>query len=148
MSNQIIKSVIVEGIAMHNYLRWADFESFPKFMKEIKSVEKIGDNTYHWIMQAPIGTNIEWYTEVTRWDEGKRIAWHSIGGDIKTSGQVTFTALSNAETEVTIMVHYAPAADLDEALTADLFSNIDERVGRTLRNFKALVEGMPQRIEV
>ena len=147
MTNQIIKSIIVDGIAMHNYLRWADFESFPKFMKELKSVKKIGDNTYHWIMRAPFEATIEWYTEITRWDEGKRIAWHSIGGDIKTSGQVTFTALPNAETEVTITVHYAPSAGLDENLAADLFSNIEERVQRNLRNFKAFAEGMPQRIE-
>jgi uncharacterized membrane protein len=147
MSNQIIKSIVVDGIAVHNYLRWADFESFPKFVKEIESVKKIGDNTYHWIMRTPFGVTIEWYTEVTRWDEGKRIAWRSIGGDIKTSGQVTFTALPNAETEVTIMVHYAPSAGLDEDLAADLFADIEDKVLRNLRNFKAFAEAMPQRIE-
>ena len=148
MSNQIIKSIVVEGLAMHVYLRWADFESFPKFIKEIKSVKKIGDNTYHWVMRAPFGATIEWYTEITRLDEGKRIAWHSIGGDIKTSGQVTFTALPNAETEVTIMLHYAPSVGLDEDMAADLFPDIEDRVLRNLRNFKAFAEGMPQRIEV
>ena len=148
MSNQIIKSVIVEGLANHVYERWANFESFPKFMKEIESVKKIGDYTYHWVMKGPSEATIEWYIEITRLDPGKRIAWHSIGGDIKTSGQVTFTALPNAETEVTVMLHYTPSTGPDGNVTAELFRDIEDRLLRSLRNFKAFAEGMPQRITV
>ena len=36
-----------------------------------------------------------------RFEKGKRIAWNTVGGDVETTGQVTFNDLPQAETEVT-----------------------------------------------
>jgi uncharacterized membrane protein len=148
MSNQVTKSIIIQGKVADLFTLWADFENFPNFMKHIKSVEKTGEGTSHWVMTGSSNTTIEWDAEITRLEENKRIAWSSKGGagDIKTSGQVTFTALPHGETEVTVTRHYAPPAGLDAGVAGELFSNPENALLRDLRNFKAYAEGMPDRI--
>ena len=147
MSNQITKSIIIEGLANHIYELWADVEKFPDFMKEIESVQKMGDHTCHWVMAGPFGTTIEWDTETTRMEVGKRIAWTTIAGDIKTSGQVIFTPLPQAQTEVTVVLHYVPSViGLNKDFAVEFFSDAEDKLLRELRNFKAYAEEMPDRI--
>ena len=146
MSEQIVKSIIVKGNVSDIYNIWANFENFPKFMKHIKSVTKTGDNTSHWIMRGPLGVKIEWDANTTRLEENGRIAWNSIDSEAKTSGQVTFNALAEGETEVTVMLHYAPPAGLAGEVVAELFGNLEGRLLEDLRNFKEFVENTPARI--
>jgi uncharacterized membrane protein len=65
-------------------------------MRYIKSVTPQGDETYRWVMAGPNDVEAEWITETTRLEPNKRIAWKTIEGDLKTSGQVTFTELLSA----------------------------------------------------
>lgn len=146
MPNQVTKSIIVQGSVDHIYNLWADFENFPNFMKNIKSIKKTGNHTSHWVIEGPRQTTIEWTTEVTRLEPNKRIAWNSTGGDIKTSGQVTFTALPQGATEITVTLHYTPWTDPVSNVATELFSEIENRLIRDLRNFKAYAEGMKDRI--
>jgi uncharacterized membrane protein len=146
MSNQVTESIIVQGSVDHIYNLWADFENFPNFMKDIKSIKKTGNRTSHWVIEGPHQTMVEWTAEMTRLEPNKRIAWSSTGGDIKTSGQVTFATLPQGETEITVTLHYAPSADLASNVATELFSDIEDRLIRDLRNFKAYAEGMKDRI--
>lgn len=146
MSNQITKSIIIQGLASNIYDHCADFENFPKFMKHIKSAKKTGDLTSHWVIGGLQGRTFEWDMEITRLEPPKRIAWTSTGGDIKTSGQVTFTALPNAETEVTVVMHYMPSPNLEANAATVLLPEIEAELLRDLRNLKAYAEGMYDRI--
>lgn len=147
MGKQVTKLIIVKAPLPVVYNLWADFENFPRFMKYIKSVTPTGPNASHWVMQGPLGVNIDWNAEITRQEENKRIAWSSKDskGVITISGQVTFNALPQGETEITVTVQYVvPAGKAGEAI-AELFSNPEERLTEDLRNFKSVVEGMPHR---
>src|SRR4051812_38893676 len=93
MEGQQSKNIIVKCDLDTVYQHWADFERFPQFMRHIKSVSKTGDKTSHWVMDGPLGKTLEWDAETTLMDKNKRIAWNSTEGDLKTSGQVTFTDL-------------------------------------------------------
>jgi uncharacterized membrane protein len=146
MTNQITKSIIIQGLVANIYDRCTDFKSFPKFMKYIKSVKKTGDRTSHWVTVDPRGNTIQWDLEITRREPNSRLAWISNGGDIKTSGQVTFTSLPNAETEVTIILHYVPSPGLAANAVAERLQELEAELLRDLRNFKAFVEGMYDRI--
>lgn len=140
MADQSTKSIIVGADVSEVYKIWANFENFPQFMKNIKSVKKTGENKSHWVMEGPLGKKIEWDAETTRMDENKRIAWNSTGGDIKTSGQVTFNSLPQNQTDVHVVLQYVPPAGVAGEWVAQLLSHPDDRLEEDLRNFKTYVE--------
>ncbi|MCX6049881.1 MAG: SRPBCC family protein [Chloroflexi bacterium] len=138
------KNILVKAPIEQVYQTWANFENFPNFMHHIKQVDKTGDRTSHWVMEGPLNTKIEWDAETTRLDENKRIAWNSITGDIKTSGQVTFNELPDKQVEVTVMLKYVPPAGLAGEIIAELFSNPEGKLLEDLRNFKRYIETQAQ----
>ena len=143
MANQVTRTVIVKGDAESIYDLWSNFENFPYFMEYVKSVEKLGERTSQWVVEGPLGKNVEWLAEMTRGERGKRIAWNSKDheGTITTSGQVTFTQLDDNQTEVTVLLQYeAPGGALGE-IAAQIFSNPEKRLEEDLRNFKSFAEG-------
>ncbi|MFN2224081.1 MAG: SRPBCC family protein, partial [Candidatus Promineifilaceae bacterium] len=126
---------------------WADVENYPYWMHDIKSVENMGGHTSYWVMrEGPNNTILAWDVKTTLFEKNKRLAWRSIGGDIETSGQVTFTPLSHGEVEITYTLHHAPQVNLDPTVAEELFSDPGERMQRDLRNFKAHLEGMEERM--
>jgi uncharacterized membrane protein len=147
MTQQITRSLIVKASPEQAFRVWSNFENFPYFMKYIKSVTKTGANTSHWTMEGPVGSTIEWDAEVTRFDLNKRIGWSTKDreGDITTSGQVTFNSLPENETEVTVLMQYAPLGGKAGEFVANLFANPDKRLEEDLQNFKSYIEGMPER---
>jgi uncharacterized membrane protein len=142
MADKVTRELTVKGSVDEIYEIWANFENFPHFMNYIKSVTKTGERTSHWVMKGPLGKDIEWDADTTTLERGTRIAWNSRdGGDIKTSGQVTFTQLPNNQTQITATVQYVPpAGKLGEAI-AHLFTDPEKRLEQDLNNFKAYVEG-------
>jgi uncharacterized membrane protein len=142
MPDQTTKSVIVGAPAAEVFAAWANFENFPHFMKHVKSVTRTGERTTRWVAEGPLGRDVEWEAETTRYEPSKRIAWHSLpDSPVRTSGQVTFNELPNAQTEVTVTLQYvAPGGAAGEKVAA-LLSNPEEMVEEDLRNFKAFVEG-------
>jgi len=104
---QTTRSIIVKGSPAELYHLWADVESFPRFMTNVKSVSRTGDNMTHWVVEGPFGKDVEWDAETTRMEEGKRIAWNSKdGSDVKTSGQLSLSGTmaklaGSGQTEIT-----------------------------------------------
>lgn len=141
MTDRITKSIIVDGDINHIYNIWANFENFPRFMHNIKSVTKMGNDMSHWKMEGPLGKTIEWDAKTTRMEPNKRIAWNSMdNSDLTTSGQVTFNPLPNDQVEVTVTLQYQPpAGKLGEAV-AHLFDNPEAKLEEDLRRFKAYAE--------
>lgn len=147
MSNQVTQSIIVNRKTPDVYRIWANFESFPQFMDHIKAVRKTGEHTSHWTMEGPLGFLVAWEVEMTAKEENKRLAWSSKdkAGDVKTSGQVTFTALPQDQTEVTVTLRYVPPKGVVGDMVADWFVSPESRLRDDLKNFKAYAEGMFER---
>jgi len=146
MADQVTRDIIVKARVSDVYELWANFENFPHFMKYISSITKTGDRTSHWVMDGPLGKQLEWDAETTMLEPNKRIAWNSRdGGDIKTSGQVTFNSLANDQTEITVLLQYVPPAGALGEFIANLFSDPEKRLDEDLRNFKAYVEATDSR---
>lgn len=145
--NQTTETIIVKGDLEDIFSLWADIENYPYWMHDIKSVENMGGHTSYWVMrEGPDNTILTWDVKTTLLEDNKRLAWRSIGGDIETSGQVTFTPLSHNEVEITYTLHYAPRINLDPKVVKELFSDPGKRMQRDLRNFKAYMEGMEERM--
>lgn len=141
MSDQQTKMIVVKGSPDHIYDLWANFENFPRFMRNITSVSKTGDKTSHWVMEGPAGKTLEWDAITTMMEKGRRIGWKSTGGDLDTSGTVAFTELGNNEVEVTFSQNYNPPAGMLGDAVASLIDNPDKRLEELLRDFKAYAEG-------
>jgi len=135
-----VKNIIVKAPLHDVYEAWADFETFPRFMQNIRSVAKTGERTSRWLMEGPFHMRLEWDAETTRLEPNKRIAWSSTSGDIKTSGQVTFNALPDGQVEVTVMLKYVPPAGIAGDLFARLVNDPQAMLESDLRNFKQYIE--------
>jgi uncharacterized membrane protein len=142
MADQFTKEIIVKASIDDVYNVWSNFENFPYFMKYIKSIRKTGDRASHWVMEGPLGKDIEWDAETTRLEQNKRIAWNSRdNGDITTSGQVVFTPLGQDQTQIAVTLQYVPPAGKLGEVVANIFSNPEKQLEEDLRNFKGYIEG-------
>lgn len=141
MTDRITKSIIVDGGINHIYNLWANFENFPHFMNNIKSVRKMGNDMSHWTMEGPLGKTIEWDAKTTRMEPNKRIAWNSMdNSDLTTSGQVTFNPLPKDQVEVTVTLQYQPPAGKLGEIIAKLFDDPEEKLEQDLYQFKTYAE--------
>lgn len=140
MTEQFTHTIIVKGSANKLYELWSDYEKHPEFSENLKSVSKIDEKVTHWVMKGPLGKEISWTTETTRDEQDRRIAWRTLDGDIKTSGQVTFTPLPDDQTQITLVMQYVPPAGVIGTAVAKAFDDPAGRAEEDLRNFKKYVE--------
>jgi uncharacterized membrane protein len=142
MAEQATRSIIVGAGVGEVFETWSNFESFPRFMKNIKSVEKRPDGSTHWVADGPIGTKVEWDAETTMYEPNKRIAWHSReDSPIKTSGQVTFVELGTGQTQVNVTMQWSVPARKGGEKLAHLLADPEKRLEQDLYHFKTYVEG-------
>ena len=150
MQEQINRTVIVKATPEEAFRIWSNFDEFPKFMHYIESVKKTGDRTSQWVMSGPLGKDIEWEAEMTRYDPNQRIGWNTKdrSGDITTSGQVTFEQLPQGETQVNVLMNYTTQKGVVGDVVARLFAHPEKQLEEDLSNFKSYVEGMTERTEM
>lgn len=142
MTNQVSQDITVKGDVSTVYNIWADFETFPYFMKYVNSVVKTGPRTSHWEVAGPLGTKVEWDAETTRMDHNQRIGWNTKDhdGTITTSGEVVFAPLPNEQTHISVTMNYSLPGGKAGEVIANLFSDPKKRLEEDLRNFKLYVE--------
>ena len=146
MATQITETIIIKGSADKIFELWTDIELLPSIIKDIKEVSRIDELTSRWVVNGPLGKDLHWTAHITRFDEDKRIAWNTVEGDIKTSGQVTFNQMPDEQTEVTVLLQYvAPAGKIGDVLSK-VIDKPRKKVSEALRDFKAYAENMPERI--
>lgn len=143
MGERITRSVVVHQPVTEVYNLWANFDNFPNFMSHIKEVRKTGNNISHWVMEGPMGKDVEWDAKTTAMEPNRRIVWNSVGGDVDTSGEVTFREMGN-QTEVTVMMTYAAKGAVAD-MVAKYFTNTGDWMEEDLRNFKHYAEQMGER---
>ena len=121
---------------------FSDFESFPRWMKNIKEVRYTGRRYTKWAAEAPLGTEVEWEAETTVFEPDHRIAWRSVRGDVDTEGEVVFEETRRGTTLMRVVLGYAlPAGRLGE-MVARLFGKDPERqLENDLQRFAAVAEG-------
>ena len=140
MTNPVTESIMINRSVSDLFSLWCDLESFPRFMRYIRSVSRTGDMTTHWVMSGPLDVNIEWDALVTNIIRNELIAWKTTGGDLETWGRVTFTAVAPTHTLVTAIVHYTVPYGKAGEWAARLFRDPGNLVKRELDNFKEFAE--------
>ncbi len=125
---------------------FSDFESFPRWMKNIREVRRTGRRMTRWAADAPLGTSVEWEAEVTGFEPDRRISWRSVRGDVDTEGEVIFEETRRGTTMMRVMLGYDPPAGRLGALVARLFGvNPEEQLSEDLERFAEVAEGRGRR---
>ena len=125
------------------YKLWQDVEKAPSYQESMRSVTRTGELTSHWIMDLPSGQQLEWDAEWTAQEEGKRLAWRTVGDPVvPNAGQVLFEpAVSGRGTIVRVNQQFLLPGGKVAAALGGLFSRTPGGfVKENLRHFKQLAE--------
>lgn len=135
-------TVEIDAPASVCYEKWHHFDQFPHYMNNVKAVEPLGGNRWHWVVAGPLGANVEWDADIDRDEPNRLISWHTLeNSNIKAQGTVRFEEAGSDRTTMFCDLQYqAPAGNLGEALV-NLLQNPHKMVDEELQNFKHLVEG-------
>ena len=137
-------SIIVGATVGEVYNVWRQFENFPRFMNNIKEVEKKdGEGKIsHWKVEGPFGMPVEFDAEMTTDEPETRIGWNTRGeGTVSTSGQVTFTELGTNQTQINVIMNWTPPAGKVGEVVAKLTANPQSQLEEDLGRFKEMIEG-------
>lgn len=135
--SQIIETIDVDVPVTTSYNQWTQFESFPNFLSFVESINQIDETHNHW--KVKIGSvEREFDAEITEQHPDERVAWTSIGGEVKQAGVVTFHKLSDSTSRVSVQLDWEPEGFVEKVGAAIGIDNAS--VKSDLRNFKKFIE--------
>ena len=118
------------------YNQWTQFESFPKFMEGVLTVNQVTDTRNFWVTEIA-GVKREFDTEITEQVPDQRIAWTTVDGP-HHAGVVTFHRLDEGRCKVMLQMEYEPHGVVETA--GDLLGVVKRRVKGDLERFKEYIE--------
>jgi uncharacterized membrane protein len=135
---KVDESIDVRVPVEQAYNQWTQFEEFPKFMEGIQSVQQLDDGHVKWVAEVR-GETREWTTEITEQRPDERIAWKTIGGEVKNDGIVTFEQLGTDQTRINVEMDVEGESGA-ENVAGDLLGVVKTQVRGDLERFKQLIE--------
>ena len=135
---KVDESIDVRVPVEQAYNQWTQFEEFPKFMEGIQSVQQLDDGHVKWVAEVR-GETREWTTEITEQRPDEKIAWKTIGGEVKNDGIVTFEQLGNDQTRINVEMDVEGESST-ENVAGDLLGVVKTQVRGDLERFKQLIE--------
>lgn len=133
-----VDETIDVNVPIHTaYHQWTQFESFPAFMNGVESITQVNDTLNHWVTSVG-GVRREFDTEITDQKLNDRIQWHSVAGETKHGGLVTFQAINATTTRLTVNIEWEPEGFVEKI--GDAIGADDHRVKADLKKFKEFIE--------
>lgn len=146
MAERVESTIEVNAPVAKIYDYWRTLENLPNFMLNVEEVRvtgnaDAGEPVTHWSVKGPFGKSVEFDAKTTRNERNEAIAWNSTGGDIETSGQVTFRELTPNRTRLTIQMNYwdvpgGKAGEVASRVTGGPKAIIEQ----DLKNFRDIME--------
>ena len=142
------QSVDVKVNVTTAYDQWARFESFPRWMEGVASVDRIDDTRLHWVakVKSEVATveneTREWDARITEQTRDRRISWESVGGkpdEKPNAGSVAFEPLGDSACRVTFRMDWEPEAAL-MANESYMLAAVNQVVAEDLARFKDFIE--------
>ena len=140
---RVQKTVVVDAPVDRVYATLLDYDNFPQFMSNVRSVEVRSDGTSHWTIQGPAGLSIEWDAMTTRMEENRLVAWATVddGGSSVSHEGVIRLASYDGKTRVHVTMTYTPIAGIVGRLAAVVLGGTPEaELGEDLQRMKAFLE--------
>jgi uncharacterized membrane protein len=145
------QSIDVNVSASTAYDQWARFDTFPRWMEGVVSVDRIGDTRLHWVARvreefATVdGETREWDARINELTRDERVSWETVGGEPgrkPDSGSASFEPLGDGRCRVTFLMSWEPDGGLetpDEVLAA-----IHQVLAADLGRFRSFIEACPE----
>ena len=139
---KVVKSITVARPPQEVYRYWRKLENLSSFMNHVKSVTEIDERRSTWVVEGPMGTDLEWTAQILTDREGELISWESLpGAEVQNAGSVRFEGAGEGRTEVRVSLQYQPPAGMLGAAVAKLFGeDPEQQLDEDLARFKKLIE--------
>lgn len=138
---RVEKTVEINAPAEVVFDLFGDFESFPRWMRNVKEVRRTGRKTTHWVGKTVLDADAEWDTEVTVFEPDHRIVWRSIGGDLRADGEAILTVMPEGATELRLIVGYeTPGGHSGEDAALFFGWHPEEHLEESLARFTRMAE--------
>jgi len=132
-----VEKKIEVGVPVNTaYNQWTQFETFPRFMEGVKTVEQLSDERLHWVAEVA-GKEKDWTARITRQVPDEVLAWTSEGGTTN-NGTVIFRPIDNGKSEIELHLEFMPE-DFQEQVGGAL-GFVGRRVEGDLKRFKDFIE--------
>ncbi len=141
---RVEKTLTIERPPEELYRFWRNLENLPRFMRHLKSVERVNHLRSRWIARGPLGLGLTWDAEVITENEPEVIGWRSLPGSlVETAGSVHFNYAPDGQgTEVRVVLKYDPPGGHWGVSLARLIGDDPEKeIEEDLHHFKQMVEG-------
>lgn len=135
--SQVEQSVEVAVPVRTAYDQWTQFESFPQFMDGVERIEQRTSTLTHWVTSVD-GVKREFDAEITEQLPDERVAWTTVGGDVRQAGVVTFHRIDDTTTKVMLQMDFDPEG-LAETV-GDKLGFVKRQVTGDLKRFKEFIE--------
>lgn len=142
MAQRLEGSIEVNAPVKQVYEYWETLENLPDFMSNVQEVRSTGENTTHWRVKGPLGSQVEFDARTTQNERNEALGWTSEDGDVKTSGQVRFQDLGDERTRIEVQMNWfdPPGGKVGETVTG-LVAGPKTMLEQDLLNFKEVIEG-------
>jgi uncharacterized membrane protein len=139
---ELRKTINIEAPVGEVYRMWSDYENFPRFMSNVREVERRGETRSHWVVGGPLSIPVEWDAIVTKMEPERVVAWRTLpGSTVNHAGAVRFDDCGDGTTRVTVHLTYQPAGGLLGQSVATLFHEDPKtQMDEDLLRMKSFVE--------
>lgn len=135
--SQVEESVEVDVPVRTAYDQWTQFETFPRFMDGVERIEQRTNTMTHWVTKIG-GVEREFDAKITEQIPDERVAWTTLGGEVKQAGVVTFHRLSDSSCKVMLQLEYDPDGFAENV--GDKLGFVKRQVTGDLKRFKKYIE--------
>jgi uncharacterized membrane protein len=135
--SQVEESITVNVPVRTAYDQWTQFETFPQFMEGVERIEQRTDTLTHWTTNVN-GTKRSFDAEITEQIPDERVAWTTVGGDVKQAGVVTFHRIDDTTTKVMLQMDFDPDGFVETV--GDKLGFVKRQVTGDLERFKSFIE--------
>jgi len=118
------------------YDQWTQFESFPKFMDAVDSVEQLDDTTLQWTATIA-GIRKEWRAKIVEQRPDQLVAWKSVDG-APNDGSVRFQPLGADRTRLALTLDVEPKDAIEKV--GDALGVVERQVKADLERFRDFIE--------
>lgn len=139
---QVQKMINVDAPVEEVFEFWSHAENFPRFMSNLREARRVGDDRWHFVVEGPAGTTVDWDAIVTQFVPNECIAWKSVeGATVANAGIVKFVPNEKGGTRIDIRLSYnPPGGALGHAVARFFGFDPKSEMDEDLVRFKSLIE--------
>jgi uncharacterized membrane protein len=120
---------------------WANYENFPRFMSNVKSVQPLGGGRSHWTVRGPAGIGVQ-FDSMAHLQRPSELAWESEpGSTVQNSGRVTFVPEGSGTRVAVRLAYRPPVGALGQAVSSLLGANPKQEFEDDLERMREFIEG-------